>query len=179
MSYNKNINVILLTAILLIGCSTLSRPTVHAASAAKHRVFVPAVGNTSWSWAQEEQGVLQLVNQHRQTAGCPALTPNRELGIAAELHSQDMAAIGTLSHVGSNGSSYSQRASAANYSFFASGEVVGGGYPTPKAVVDGWMSSTGHREIILTCRNIDIGIGSITDVNSQWRYYWTAVFGQR
>jgi uncharacterized protein YkwD len=177
--YNKNISVIALVAVLLIGGSLLSRSSIHAAAPAKHRVFVPAVGNMTWSWGQEELTVLQLINQHRQAAGCPAVQLSRELGIAAELHSQDMAAEGTLDHTGSDGSSYIQRARTANYLFFASGEVIGAGYSTPKAVVDGWMASTGHREIILTCRNTDIGIGAGTDLNSNWRYYWTAMFGQR
>lgn len=152
--------------------------TVQAATT-KHRVFVPTISSMNVSWSQEELAVMQLINQRRQAAGCPAVQPNRELGIAAEQHSEDMATEGTLSHTGSDGSSFTQRADAADYSFFASGEIIAAGYSTASAVVDGWMNSPDHRSIILTCQNTDIGVGGVTNLNSQWRFYWTAVFGRK
>jgi uncharacterized protein YkwD len=60
-----------------------------------------------------------------------------------------------------------------------SGEVIAAGYDSGLSVVDGWMRSSGHRAIILTCANTDIGIGMVAAPGSQWGIYWTGVFGQR
>ncbi len=178
MHYNKNRYIVTLVLALLSSLA-LASPRVHAGATTNYRVFVPVVSIMKSAWSQEESAVMQLINQQRQAAGCPAVQPNHELGIAAERHSQDMAAQGTLSHTGSDGSSFFQRAGDADYSFFASGEIIAAGYATAEAVVDGWMNSPGHQAIILTCDNTDIGVGEVTDPNSQWRFYWTAVFGQQ
>ena len=51
------------------------------------------------------------------------------------------------------------------------GENIARGYATPKAVVDGWMNSKGHRENILNKTYTEIGVGRVADGN-----YWTQMF---
>ena len=45
------------------------------------------------------------------------------------------------------------------------------GYPTPQAVVDGWMNSEGHRANILNASYTVIGVGYVPEGN-----YWTQMF---
>ncbi|MBT2456297.1 CAP domain-containing protein [Streptomyces sp. ISL-86] len=116
--------------------------------------------------------VLSLVNQERAAAGCPALTLNAKLTKAAQDHSADMAAHGTMSHTGSDGSDAGQRITRAGYTWSSYGENVAYGYSTAEKVMEGWMNSPGHRQNILNCSFKEIGIG-LAQPNS----YWTQDFG--
>ena len=51
------------------------------------------------------------------------------------------------------------------------GENIAMGYPTPGAVVDGWMNSEGHRANILNPSFTVIGVGYVSEGN-----YWTQMF---
>ncbi|MEU6315337.1 CAP domain-containing protein [Streptomyces sp. NPDC047014] len=116
--------------------------------------------------------VLALVNQERAAAGCPAVTLNAKLTQAAQDHSADMASHSNMSHTGSDGSDPGQRITRAGYTWSTYGENVAYGYGSPKAVMDGWMNSPGHRQNILNCSFKEIGIGLAQPNN-----YWTQAFG--
>lgn len=145
--------------------------------AAKHAVYLPAVFITAAVAPTIELEAFSLINQHRKANGCPPVRLNGELSSAAHLHSQEMADKNYFGHTGQDGSTFVQRAQRANYRLKPSGEIIAGGQPTAAAVVTGWMNSDTHRRIILTCTNIDIGLGEVHSPNSQWGHYWTAVFG--
>ena len=155
----------------------------HAAAPARaagiRRIFIPLAATMPSFWSAPEQQAVELINQHRRANGCAPAQINFELSIAAKNHSRDMAEHNYFSHTGLNGSTFGQRAQAANYQYWPSGEIIAAGYATAAEVVNGWMNSPGHRDIILTCANDDIGIGLHSQTNSQWQHYWTAVFGQR
>ena len=51
------------------------------------------------------------------------------------------------------------------------GENIAMGYPTPEAVVDGWMNSEGHRANILNPSFTVIGVGYV-----EQGHYWTQMF---
>lgn len=171
----------LVAAIITIVVSILgSAATVPSARAAgTSRVFVPIASSPPSFWSPQELQAVDLINQHRRNAGCAPVQLNQELGVAAKSHSRDMAEKNYFSHTGLDGSTFGQRAKAANYQYWPSGEIIGAGYATGTEVVNGWMNSSGHRSIILTCNNDDIGIGFYSKSGSQWGHYWTAVFGQR
>ncbi|MCT7353759.1 CAP domain-containing protein [Streptomyces sp. 15-116A] len=116
--------------------------------------------------------VVELVNTERSKAGCSAVKVNSALTKAAQDHSEDMAATGTMSHTGSDGSSPDQRITRAGYSWSSYGENVAYGYSTPEQVMQGWMNSPGHRENILNCSFKEIGVGL-----AQPGHYWTQDFG--
>src|SRR5919109_1185606 len=59
----------------------------------------------------------------------------------------------------------------------AIGENIAAGYPTPEAVVAGWMSSPGHRANILSPNFTEIGIGLAQ--GGKYGSYWTQDFGTR
>ncbi|MEU6347614.1 CAP domain-containing protein [Streptomyces sp. NPDC046977] len=116
--------------------------------------------------------LVKLVNQERAKAGCSALTVNARLTDAAQEHSADMADTGTMSHTGSDGSTPSDRISAAGYNWRSYGENVAYGYSSPSAVMKGWMNSPGHKRNILDCSFKEIGVGL-----AQPGSYWTQDFG--
>ncbi len=117
-----------------------------------------------------EQRVIELTNDARRQAGCPALAHNDKLRLAAYLHSKDMSDNDYFSHTGLDGSSPGDRVSRQGYGFRGWAENIAWGYRTPEAVVEGWMNSSGHRANILNCSLTEIGVGF-------HNYYWTQNFG--
>lgn len=168
--------VIIAVLVFILG-SASAVPMARAIT--PYRLFVPIASSPPSFWTPQELQAVDLINQHRRANGCAPVQLNEQLGAAAKSHSRDMAERNYFSHTGPDGSTFWQRAKAANYPYWASGETIGAGYATGVEVVAGWMGSQGHREIILTCNNDDIGIGVYSKAGSQWQHYWTAVFGQR
>lgn len=171
-----------LVAMLLCGAFVSffnPRSTPHVVAAGANRVFLPAVISASSQYSPVELKAVELINQQRRANGCSTVGFNTPLSSAADAHSKEMAASGSLSHTGLDGSTFGDRARAAGYDAFASGEVLAGGQATADDVVRTWMNSSSHRKIILTCANDDIGIALVENPRAQYRYYWTAVFGQR
>lgn len=144
-----------------------------------YRIFLPGIVVPARIWNASELEVFKLINQQRQANGCPPVTLDENLSLAAQAHSQDMATNNYFSHTGRNGSSFSDRARAAGYQFQPSGEILAAGQSTPADAINAWMNSSGHRAIMLNCANDDVGVGMREGPNSTYRYYWTAVFGQR
>ncbi|WP_299052128.1 CAP domain-containing protein [uncultured Nocardioides sp.] len=57
------------------------------------------------------------------------------------------------------------------------GENVAYGYPTGRSVVEGWMSSPGHRANILGENYTHLGVAAVKDTEGRW---WAVqVFGSR
>jgi len=117
--------------------------------------------------------ILTLTNQERKTNGLSPLTLNPKLNQAAQKHAENMAKQGIMSHE-LDGRSMRERVEDENYKWTSLAENVAMGYPTPKAVVTGWMKSPGHRTNILS-RNTQIGIGYATSAAGE--LYWCQVFG--
>jgi uncharacterized protein YkwD len=76
-----------------------------------------------------------------------------------------------FSHTSPDGQGPGDRAAAAGYPRW-SGENIAAGYPTPAAVVEGWMNSAGHRANILNCQSKATGVGY-----DARRNMWTQMFG--
>ena len=75
-----------------------------------------------------------------------------------------------FSHTSLDGSTLGNRVDRQGYSWRTVAENIAVGYPTPEAVLDGWMNSPGHRANILNCALVEIGVGYD-------RVYWTQNFG--
>ncbi len=135
---------------------------------------------TPWSpTAPEAATLLGLVNDARakpRTCGttafpaAPPLALEPRLTRAAQLHSDDMQATGTVSHTGSDGSSLADRVDRQGYSWSALAEDIAYGYPTPSAAVDAWLASPGHCSAIMGAGYQDLGAGVAGT-------YWTLDFG--
>lgn len=122
----------------------------------------------STSYATE---VTRLTNVERGKAGCAAVKTDARLAAAALAHSKDMVDRDYFSHTSPDGKGPGDRATAAGYPSW-SGENIAAGYPTPAAVVQGWMNSPGHKANILNCQSKATGVGYDARKNM-----WTQMFG--
>ena len=134
--------------------TTSPRPSTPAPTSAAP-TSAPAPSATPTAIAAE---VIRLTNVERAKAGCVALRFDARLTAAAQAHSEDMVNRNYFSHTSPDGRGPGDRAAAAGYPNW-SGENIAGGYPTPAAVVQGWMNSSGHRANILNCQSKAIGVG--------------------
>lgn len=118
-----------------------------------------------------EAEVVRLVNEIRQQNGLRPLTANWELSRVARYKSQDMVDNRYFSHTSPTYGTPFQMIKAFGLSYKNAGENIAYGYATPKAVVDGWMNSSGHRANILNASYTQIGVGYVARGN-----YWTQMF---
>ncbi|ACA45808.1 serine protease [Clostridium botulinum] len=126
------------------------------------------------SVATLEKEVVTLVNAERAKAGLPALKANAELSNVARLKSQDMIDKKYFSHTSPTYGSPFDMMKKFGVKYSAAGENIASGYPTAKAVVDGWMNSPGHKANILSKSFTEIGVGLAK--SSDGTYYWTQMF---
>ncbi len=122
--------------------------------------------------ASEVCEVFRLVNEERRAAGLGPYVWDRHLALAAQRHAEDMAANGYFDHASQDGRSFVDRTEEAGYDAAPRGENIAQGYRSASAVVDGWMSSDGHRRNILAEGSNEMGVG-LRD------FYWVQVFGAR
>jgi uncharacterized protein YkwD len=121
-------------------------------------------------------GVLTAVNAQRSTAHCPVLRLNKDLQVAAQAHSADMATNGYFDHIGTDGSDPGTRMRRAGYDpRYGWAENIAWGYTSVQAVMDGWLGSPKHRANILNCALHSTGIG-VARANTG-AIYWTEDFG--
>ncbi|GAB3971945.1 CAP domain-containing protein [Plantactinospora veratri] len=153
--------------------TTKPKPSRTTSPAARRTPARSGSGAGAAGSSQEAQ-VLAIVNQERSANGCGAVVINSDLAEAARLHSQDQGEHTNMSHTGSDGSDFVERARRAGYDR-PIGENVAMGYQTAAAVMDGWMNSSGHRANILNCDAKAMGVGVATGADG--RLYWTQVFG--
>lgn len=118
-----------------------------------------------------EQEVVRLVNQHRAQNGLQPLTEDWELSRVARYKSQDMVSNRYFSHTSPTYGTPFQMIRAFGLKFRTAGENIAYGQRTPKAVVDAWMNSSGHRANILNGSYTRIGVGYVANGN-----YWTQMF---
>lgn len=134
--------------------------------------------NPSYCADTEEQAFLDLINQFRAANNLVPLATSQTLSIAADSHSQDMAATSTIGHTGSDGSDPKSRMVKAGYTADTYwGENVFGGGETAQEAFDWWSNSPGHRANMLSSNYVAIGIARSFDANSKDGWYWTTVFG--
>jgi uncharacterized protein YkwD len=137
-------------------------------------------------WIEQAEEVVDLINLIRAEGTIcgdevvppsDPLTMNPSLAQASRCHSQDMGEHSELTHIGSDGSTFFQRALDAGYEGSPRAENAAAGYSTPASVVAGWQFSSGH------CRNMtrddidEVGIGLAVVVGSSYTFWWTAKFG--
>jgi uncharacterized protein YkwD len=134
-----------------------------------------------WTTTFEEEVVCRI-NQERRIRGISPLKVSPILMTVAEGHSLYMRDHDCFDHQCPGELDPGQRACAAGFAPYCWGrcwiyETIGGGYPTPEAVVDGWMSSPGHAAVLLDGTLREIGVGHAS--GGSWGNYWTADFGSQ
>jgi uncharacterized protein YkwD len=111
--------------------------------------------------------VLNQINTTRAANGCGPVAVNPQLTMSAARQANDMLEHGVQGHIGSDGSSPTQRVKDAGYASYANlGEIVfwstgpGGG---PGAAITWWMNSPRHRAIITDCGFTDAGFSAVSN----------------
>lgn len=135
---------------------------------------------------ETEDRVLDAVNRARQAAGCPALVVSDALTSVAYSHAKAMAEQDFFSHTGKNGSKISNRIKATGYRYSTAAENIGMGYASVAEAMQGWMTSSGHRDNILNCKLTETGIAMYYQAddkplpgrNFAAKYYWVEVFAR-
>jgi uncharacterized protein YkwD len=109
---------------------------------------------------------LCLLNNERASRGLGKLRADSKLRRAADRHAGDMVAKRYFDHDSRTGASFVTRIKRTGWTrsrrSWTLGENIGygsGSYATPKAMVQGWMNSSGHRKNILARQFRMIGIG--------------------
>jgi uncharacterized protein YkwD len=115
------------------------------------------------------QAFAVLVNEHRVTVGCGALSWNTDVAAVAQAHSVDMVERDFFAHTNPDGDSPFDRMTEAGLSFSTAAENIAYGYGTPEAVLQAWLDSPGHRANIENCALTEHGVG----LNQT---YWTHLF---
>lgn len=112
--------------------------------------------------------MAELVNQERASAGLSPLAFDVELSANASVRAKEI--VTKFDHSRPNGEKFS---TAITIPWRTVGENIAWGQPTPKAVMQSWMNSDGHRANILKAGYTKIGVG-VYETNG--RLYWVQLF---
>lgn len=128
-----------------------------------------------------QQQILTLINQARASArSCggtsyPAVAAvgwNSKLFDAAAAHAFDMASNNYFSHDSKDGRSFSDRITAAGYTWSAAGENIAAGYSNVEGVMQGWLDSPGHCANIMSGNFTEVAVSCVRNDNAAYRHYW-------
>jgi uncharacterized protein YkwD len=157
-----------LLAVVAAGCvpPVVSDPSPASEAAGLHR-------------ASTESRIFDLINAERRRQGLPALAYNEQLNEMAVIQARNMARFQKMSHVlpQANLPTLGDRARYVAYPFGRLAENVALGYPDAETVVQGWMTSKGHRANILNSDVVETGIAIAR--SSAGGLYYCQVFGRR
>lgn len=117
--------------------------------------------------------VVSLVNAERARQGLSALTVSTTVQQAAQTRAGELQT--SFSHTRPSGASCFTALTEAGVSYARAGENIAYGQSTPEAVVQSWMSSSGHRANILSSSFTTIGIGcTVVNGTAYWAQLFTA-----
>lgn len=115
--------------------------------------------------------VYEITNNYRSLVGVSSLTLDSSLVEAASIRAKELS--DSFSHTRPNGSSCFTVLSGLGISYGTAGENIAAGYSSSQSVMEGWHSSSGHYQNIISSKFKKIGIG-VNIVNNQ--YYWVQIF---
>jgi uncharacterized protein YkwD len=133
--------------------------------------------------------LLAAINARRAQGGsceaghsAPPSAPlmwNADLESAAQGHSQVMSTYQFFAHEDPWKNSVGNRVSKTAYKYQQVGENIAAGYMDVPSVMAAWMKSPPHCKVILIPTLKDFGGACVqnTHANSQYKNYWTTVFG--
>lgn len=129
-------------------------------------------GSTEASGSFEEE-VLRLVNIERKSRGLSELTSDDKLDKAAAKRAEETTR--HYSHSRPDGTDCFTILKEFGISYSMAAENIAAGRATPKAVVEGWMNSPGHRANILKPGLKKLGVGYAKS-DDRYRHYWVQLF---
>ena len=115
--------------------------------------------------------VYEITNNYRSLVGVSSLTLDSSLVEAANIRAKELS--DSFSHTRPNGSSCFTVLSELGISYGTAVENIAAGYSSSQSVMEGWRSSSGHYQNIISSKFKKIGIG-VNIINNQ--YYWVQIF---
>lgn len=109
--------------------------------------------------------VYEITNNYRSLVGVSSLTLDSSLVEAASIRAKELS--DSFSHTRPNGSSCFTVLSELGISYGTAGENIAAGYSSPQSVMEGWRSSSGHYQNIISSKFKKIGIG-VNIINNQY-----------
>ncbi|WUN35961.1 sigma-70 family RNA polymerase sigma factor [Kitasatospora sp. NBC_00315] len=143
-----------------VAASPLPSPPPAPPTVAPVPPTATAAVSTTAAPRSTEQQVTDLINTARAGHGCGALRIDPRLHVAAQKHSEDMAARHYYDHVTPEGTHADSRITAAGYRWSLWGENLDRGRKGPAQLVDAWTDGAIHQENMLDCRFTGVGLGS-------------------
>ena len=126
--------------------------------------------------------LLMKVNAIRLAQGLPAVSSDAELVRAAQLHAEEIAARGELSHTSSDGALIGERLDRVGYSYMLAVENLASGTLDADDTLERWMDSPSHRINLLSKAMRQAGVGYIEvpapDMRIAYRSYWVLVLAR-
>lgn len=152
----------------------LDSPATVAVGAARSGVTFVARSPAPPPEVEPDVVVLEALNNERAARGLGALRSNPRLVAAAQGHSDYLATLDDgLPHIGPNGQTVIERVNATGYRWAALGETLAAGISRPSTVVDAWIASPSHEQIIMSALYTEVGIAVARNASHQ--IYWTLV----
>lgn len=118
--------------------------------------------------------MLALINQARCSNGLNPVILSPLLNNAAVNHSVDMAVNNFVDHIGSNGSTVGDRVTDQGYPWIFVGQNIAGGPTSVAAAFGSWGT-----EYSLDPNMREMGLGHVSNPNSDLDHYWTLVMASR
>lgn len=162
-------------ALLVAGCAIpvgAPAPSPSTPARAGAAASPSAYNGTEWR-------IFDLINAERQHQGLPSLVYNSQLDRMAKIQAANMARLQKLAHTlpESQLPTLGDRARYVGYPFGRVAENVAQGFPNAETVVQGWMTSSGHRHNVLNADVLETGIGIARAPGGG--LYFCQVFGRR
>ena len=131
-------------------------------------------------FAQRDEMILKKVNEVRQT-GCKcgqlkmqatqALVWNDQLEYSALLHARDMKKYNFFGHHSKDGKDVGTRVEAIGYKWLVIGENLGEGQKTFEEVLQDWIKSPSHCEMLMNPKVTEMGV-------AKYDRFWVQHFGK-
>ena len=158
-----------------------TRPRTVAATRADTSALAHAAAPGGAILTSDERRAFELINEARRAEGEPPLIWDAELTRMARQHSEDMARLNLLSHVGPDGRDTRERAVAQGlrgWASLAENIAYNQGYDDPAGfAVERWLKSVKHRENVMQASFTHTGLGVARAADG--RIYFTQVFVAR
>jgi len=153
--------------VLLFTAASCSKDEDAVVQEANYSIDLNLANETDWEMANE---ILVLVNEHRTSLGLREIKRDQQYASAYAVdHTNYMIDIAAINH-----DNFSVRARALKDRGAASvGENVAKGYTTARNVVNAWLNSPSHRDV-MEGNYTHSGFGVIKD--AEGKYYFTQLF---
>ena len=120
---------------------------------------------------------FDLINKERVANGLDELEWDDTIAEACDIRAQELPE--KFSHLRPDGELCFTAFDEVGIELSAKAENIAEGYSTPKAAVNAWMNSPGHKKNILHKSMTRAAIGFYYDANSDYKYYWVQLFGRK